>query len=105
MYMQSEFNKIKKVIATDLNNSIDKNLNVYLDKVTQNDTLLNDLKKILFKLPEYQNLIQENIELKSQILRLNKQIEESNTKNIQLNIKELEPINIKEDLTILKLNK
>ena len=105
MYMQSEFNKLKQVIAKDLNNSIDKNLNVYLDKVTQNDNILEDLRKILFKLPEYQNLIKENVELTSQIIRLNKQLEESTTKNIKLNIKEIQPKDTNpEDLTILKLN-
>ena len=105
MYMQSEFNKLKQVIATDLHNSIDKNLNVYLDKVTQNDTLLNDLKKILFKLPEYQNLIKENLDLKCQIKALENQLHESTTKNIKLNISEVESketFNL--DLTILKLN-
>jgi len=103
--MQIELNKIKESIASDINTTIEKNLSKYLNQVTENDNLLDNLKQILFKLPEYQNLIQENIDLKYQIVQLKNKLEESTTKNIKLNINEIESKNTStEDLTILKLN-
>jgi len=54
--MNSEFDSLINKLSTDITNSLKSNLSIYVKKNEQSNELLQQLKLLLFKLPEYVEL-------------------------------------------------
>jgi hypothetical protein len=76
--MTSEFDNLINKLSSDITKSLKTNLSSYVEKKEKNNDLLQDLKMLLFKLPEYielQNnyniLLQQYKELQDKFQLLN----------------------------------
>ena len=89
--MDSDLTQLINKLSSDLTNSLKVNLTIFVEKNRTNNELLQNLKYLLFKLPEYIELNTNYIKLMSEYDELVKKYEElkENKDNITISVNEV----------------
>ena len=86
--MNKDFDNLIIKLSTDITNSLKTNLSIYVENNEKNNDLLQHLKVLLFKLPEYIELQNKYSNLLEQYNELQDKFQVLTNANISLNVVE-----------------